>query len=145
MKKLDEYVYKIQNPFLSFIEIDDNLKEDIIKQSWSVWEFFSQITQFEYYPVLTIFTREYIVRYLKYLVEEFDRIYLEKRSTIKSEELKRYLSEILRFLIYEDIIEENFDQDLKTCQEWKELLFIFLLRLEELKIDDFRPVFYCEI
>lgn len=69
---LDEYRYSVQSPFISLVPIPPAKRDAIREQAWSIWEFFSTITEFLYHPVLTIFAQERPVVLLKKLVEVFE-------------------------------------------------------------------------
>lgn len=124
---IDEYQYSIQSPFISLIKIERDIRENIKKEAWKVWEFLKQKTGFIYYPVLTIFTREYTVRYMKMLVEEYE-------LGLQTNEVNPDYSPCLKS-IYSALKEVNFGREYEippqSCFEWRKYLILFLMWLEE--------------
>lgn len=128
-----KYRYAIQSPFISLIKIDNELKKEIMNHSWRVWQHLFEETQYLYYPVLTIFTKEISLRYLKLIVEEYEQnsINIDTDLSINAD-----LIECVKFVY--NFFREHFDFDLQidtntnSCRYWKRILMylIYLIQKE---------------
>jgi len=136
-----KYRYAIQSPFISLIKIDNELKKEIINHSWRVWQHLFEETQYLYYPVLTIFTKEISLRYLKLIVEEYEQnsINIDTDLSINRDLIGcvEFVYELLKKYFKFDIqIEKNTD----SCQDWKKILMylIHLILREREKNNDLK-------